>query len=229
MKTSHILLAIITIVTLTGMVATDVLLKHQYEKIDWRNPYQNFEQRLLPIAKHWVIEGTPVHEIVVLKSHDKPQALIEPDAATFYRTRQQGDTVFVTFTPDYNGEQTGPRLDADRERWVRLVLRLSDLQTLRVKNARLTLLELATDSLNIVLQKSRLRTNDLHISDLFTLTANQNSFAVLSPADQYKSLQLIVQDSSGVQLNNVQTDAFLTQVSPKAEVQLRGQALKWLK
>lgn len=230
MKTSHILLAIIAVITLTGMVATDVLLKQQYEKIDWRNPYQDFVQRPLPTAKHWVIEGTPANEIVVLKSNGKPQALVEPEAIKFYRTRQQGDTVFITFTPDYSGYiQTEPRFSADHELWARLVLQLPDLQTLQIKNARLTIRELATNQLTISLQNSRLRTDNLKILETLSLRAIGNSFAVLGPADQYKSLQTVVQDSSGVQLNNARTDAFTTQVSPKAEVQLRGQALKWLR
>ena len=229
MKTSHILLALVAVVTLTGMVATNVLLKQQHDKIDWRDPYQNFEKRALPTAKHWVIEGSPINEIVVIKSTDKPQALVWQDAVKFYRTRQQGDTVFVAFTPNFGNYQNEPRSVAYHQLGVGLVLRLPDLQTVRVKNARLTLSELTADKLTISLQESRLRTNQLKISDSFALTASQNSFAVLGPDDQYKSLQTVVQDSSGIQLNNVRTDAFTTQVSPKAEVQLRGQALKWLK
>lgn len=228
MKTSYILLAIIAIVTLTGMVATDVLLKQQYEKIDWKNPYQNFEQRLLPEAKHWVVEGTPTNEIVITKSTDKSQAFIEPDQAKFYRTHQQGDTVFVAFTPDYSGYHNEARNDADRRLGVKLVLQLSDLQTLQIRNARLTLLEFTTDTLAVDLQKSRLRTDKLKVSGLFTLNANQNSFAVFGP-DQYKSLHVIVQDSSGIQLNNTKADILTTNVSPKSEIQLRGQALTWLK
>ena len=229
MKTSYILLAVIATVTLTGMIATDVLLKQQYEQIDWHNPYQNFEQRSLPTAKHWVVEGGPTNEIIIERSKSKPQALVKSDYVKFYRTRQQGDTIFVAFTPDFTGYQSGPRNDAYYELGVQLVLRLPDWQTLQVKSARLTLRELTADKLTISLQNSRLRTNKLKISGSFSLIASQNSFAVLGPEDQYKTLQTIVQDSSGVQLNNAQAESFTKQVSPMAEVQLRGQALRWLK
>lgn len=229
MKISHILLAIVVAITLTGMVATDMLLKQQYNKIDWRNPYQNFERRALPTAKHWVVEGTLANEIIIERSKSKPQALVGPGQIKFYQTRQQGDTVFVTLTSSNDDKyQTEPRAFADYTQSARLVLQVPDLQTLRVRNVRLTLEELATDKLLVILQRSLLRTKKVTVSDSFSLTASQNSFAVLG-ADQYQSLQLIVQDSSGIQLNNTQVNSFTKDVSPKAEVQLRGQSLKWLK
>lgn len=230
MKTSHIFLAIIAVITLTGMVATDVLLKHQYDKIDWRNPYQNFERRMLPAAKHWVVEGTPTNEIVIERTNGKPQALVAPDQVKFYRTRQQGDTVFVSmaFRSDFSNYRSEPRDVADYRQNVQLVLRLPDLRTLRAKNARLTLEEFALDKLLIALQRSRLRTNKVNVSDSLSLTASQNSFAVLG-ADRYQALRVVVQDSSGLRINNSQVEAFTANISPKGEVQLRGQALKWLK
>ena len=156
MKVSHILLTILALVTLTGMLATDVLLKKQYNAIDWRNPYQHFEKRPLPTARHWVIDGAPNIEIVVLESTDKTQALIAPDFTKYFRTKQQGDTVFVTFTPDYMGYQLDPRQDASQKLGVRLVLRLSALQTLRIQNGRVTLSELKKDSLRVTLRNSLL-------------------------------------------------------------------------
>ncbi|MVM30578.1 hypothetical protein GO755_11085 [Spirosoma sp. HMF4905] len=228
MKTSYILLAIIVFVTLTGMVATDVMLKQQFEKIDWKNPYQEFVQRALPTAKHWVVEGTPTEEIIVVKTVAKPLALIDPDLVKFYRIRQQGDTVFVAFTPDDRGYQNEPREDATRELGVRLVLQLPSPQTMQIKNARLTLREFVTDKLVVSLRKSRLRTSKLAVSESFTLIANQNSFAALGN-DQVKSLQATVGDSSGIWLNNTQIDSFKLQASPKAQLDLQGEALKWLK
>jgi hypothetical protein len=227
MKTSYILLTVLAFITLTGMVATDVLLKQQYERIDWRNPYQNFENRPLPTANHWVVEGTPTAEIMIVASADKPQALLAPDHARYYRTKQQGDTVFVKFTSDYSGYQLDPRQDASRGLGVQLVLRLPTLQTLRIKDGRVTLSEFKKDSLRVTLQNSRLRTVGGKLT-AFSVVAGQNSFAVLG-ADQYESLQATVQDSSGIWLNNTQVNNFTVHASPKADVQLKGRALKWLK
>ena len=227
MKTSYILLTIIAFITLTGMVTTDMLLKQQYDTIDWRNPYQNFEKRSLPTARHWVIKGTPTAEIVVLESADSLQALVAPDYTRFYSTRQQGDTVFVTFTPDYRGYQLEPRQDASRELGVQLVLRLPALQTLRINDGRVTLSELKKDSLGVTLQNSRLRTAGGRVNS-FSIVAGRNSFAVLG-ADQYETLQATVQDSSGIWLNDTQVKNFTVKASPRAEVQLTGRALTWVK
>lgn len=226
MKTSHILLIIIAVVTLTGMVATDVLLKRQYEKIDWSDPYQDFKRRTLPTARHWVIEGAPTDEIIIERSTDTAQALVNYERAQFFRVRQRGDTAYVVFTPDYDGSHE-PKNDAYRELGAGLVLRLPDLGSLRITNGRLTLRERTASTLAIQLENTRLRTNYLTVNGPITLTGSRNSFAVLG-TDRYQSLRTIVRDSSGVELNDTRTERFSAEVSPKAEMHLRGQALRWL-
>lgn len=225
MKTSHILLAIITVITLTGMVATDVLLKQQYDRIDWSNPFQDFERRAVPKAQHWVINGFPGAEIIV-EQRAKPQALVRPDLLELYRTQQRGDTVFVTFALDKDVQSNNPR-GQDYELSTGLVLHVPGLQSLRVRNGRLTLRKLTPVGLVVDLQKSRLRTGELSVAGPFTLTVRENSEAMLG-ADRYTSLRADVRDSSGIQLNNTQTDTFTTKLSPKAEIQLRGRATQWL-
>ena len=226
MKTSHILLAIIAVVTLTGMIATDVLLKQQYDKIDWSDPYQTFERREVPLVRHWVFESAPPGEVVIEQITGRAQALVNPEQAKFFRVRQRGDTAYVAFTPGYDGLNE-PRNDADNELGAGLVLRLPDLQSLRITNGRLTLRQRTAATLAIDLENTRLRTNQLIVNGPVTLTTRRNSFAVLG-ADRYQSLRTIVQDSSGIQLNDTQTEQFSPDVSPKAEVQLRGRALRWL-
>lgn len=226
MKTSHILLAILAVVTLTGMVATDVLLKQQYDKIDWSDPYQDFDRRTLPSAKHVVIEGAPTAEIVVEQNTGQAQALVQPEQTKFFRLRQQGDTTYVAFTPDYDGVHE-PKNNADYELNAGLVLRLPDLQSLRITNGRLSLRKRTATTLTISLENTRLRTNQLTTNGPMVLTASHNSFAVLGN-DRYQSLRTIVRDSSGMRLNDTETGQFSSDVSPKAEMQLRGQALRWL-
>ena len=224
MKTSYILLATVAAVTLTGMVATDVLRKQRYDKIDWSDQYQAFERRALPSARHLVVEAAPVAEIIVEKNA-RPQALLSPEYVRFYRTRQWGDTLFVTLAPDYDGPDD-PKANAS-ELATGLVLRLPDLQSLRVRNGRLTVRNFTLNQLAVSLQNSRLRTDGLTVRDSFMLTERRNSFAVLG-ADRYQLLQVIVRDSSGLQLDDAEAKSFTVDASPRAEVQMRGQALRWL-
>jgi len=225
MKTSYILLVALLLVTLTGMVATDVLLKQQYQKIDWNDPYQTFDRRDLPSVRNLVIEGSPISEIVIEQSNTA-QALVEPEQAKFLRIRQQNDTAYIAFTPDYEGTRE-PRNDANDELGADLVLRLPNLQSLRVTDGRVTLRKRTANALTINLKNTRLRTNGVVVNGPVTLTGSQNSVAVLG-TDRYESLRAVVLDSSGIQLNNTQTSVFMPQLSPRADVQLRGQALRWL-
>lgn len=227
MKTSHILLALIAIVTLTGMVTTDVLLQRQYTKIDWSDPYQSFERRALPAVKHLVVDTAPIAEVIV-EQNPASQALLFPDMANSYHTRQQGDTLFVSFTMNYTGEKRNPRDNSWYELSAGLVLRLPKVESIRMTNGCLTLRKITLDSLAVSLENTRLRTKQITIGNGLTLIESQNSFAMLGD-DRYQSLRVLVHDSSGLQLNNTPVQAFTPQVSPKAEVQLRGQALKWLK
>ena len=225
MKTSYILLVALLLVTLTGMVATDVLLKQQYQKIDWNDPYQTFDRRDLPSVRNLVIEGSPISEIVIEQSNTA-QALVEPEQAKFLRIRQQNDTAYIAFTPDYEGTRE-PRNDANDELGADLVLRLPNLESLRVTDGRVTLRKRTANALTINLKNTRLRTNGVVVNGPVTLTGSQNSVAVLG-TDRYESLRAVVLDSSGIQLNNTQTSVFMPQLSPRADVQLRGQALRWL-
>ncbi|MBD2753521.1 hypothetical protein [Spirosoma validum] len=226
MKTSHILLSIITVITLTGMVATDVLLKQQYTKIDWGNPYQNFDRRALPIAKHLVIDATPTVEVIVEKSANS-QALLSPEMARAYHMRQQGDTLFLSFKTDEKGKYQSPRDNSWGKLGVGVVLRMPAIENLRVKDGCLTLQKLTAGPLTVSLQNTRLRTEKVDSKGDLELIESQNSFAMLG-ADHYQSLRITVQDSSGIQVNDSQIDTFAASVSPKAEVQLRGKSLKWL-
>ena len=227
MKTSYILLTLVALITLTGMVTTDVWLRRQYDKIDWSDPYQTFDQRTLPAVKHLVIDAAPIAEIIVEQKPDS-RALLLPAMANYYHTRQQGDTLFVSFTMNYKGEKRNPRTNNDYELPAGLVLRLPRVESIRMANGCLTLRKMTLDSLVVSLENTRLHMNQMSVGKALTLTGTQNSFARLE-ADRYQSVQAIIRDSSGLQLDNTQAQAFTAQLSPKAEVQLRGQALKWLK
>lgn len=208
------------------MVATDVLLKQQYDKINWQDKYQDFERRALPSAHHWVIESAPIAEVVIERSSGSPQALLLPAMADSYRTRQQGDTVFVRFSMNYKEGKRSPR-DYLGEIGTGLVLRLPTVQSIRFTNGALTLRNLTPVQLAVDLQNSRLRTDNVTVTGPFALTSHQNSFAMLN-ADRCASLRALVRDSSGILLNDIQTEAFAPELSPKAEVQLRGRALRWV-
>lgn len=243
MKTSHYLLIAAVLITLTGMVATDVLLTREYERIDWSDPYQFFARRNLPAATHVVISGTPNRDIVVetgqvivvdvpgRSAHNEPvrqaQALVAPEDSLFFRSHIRHDTLYISFTPDTTSHDS-PRLEAGVDKRVGVLLRLPVIQSLTAINARVKMPQLTIPSLDVTLQNSYLNPFAIAIPGSFRLVERQNSLAELSGGN-YKTINVVVQDSSAVHLNNPQIDAFSPTLSDRAEVQLRGKATRWVK
>lgn len=243
MKTSHYLLIAAILITLTGMVATDVLLKREYEKIDWSDPYQFFARRALPTARHVVITGTPSRDIIVetgqvitvdmprQSAHNEPvrmaQALVAPEDSLFFRSHMQHDTLYISFDPDAT-IQGSPRVEAWADKRVGALIRLPAIQSLTAIDARVKLPQLTVPSLDVTLQNSYLNTFAIAVLGSFRLVERQNSLAELSGGN-YKTVNVVVQDSSAVHLNNTQIDAFSPTLSERAEVQFKGKATRWVK
>lgn len=226
MKTSHYLLIAAVLITLTGMVATDVLLTREYKKIDWSDPYQFFARRSLPSATHLVINGTGSRDIFV-ETAQRAQALIAPDDSSYFSFRMQHDTLHVSFNPDTADHQR-PIQSVWNSRSTGLVLRLPAFVSVRGINTRLTIQERTQPTLDVSLQNSVLFANKLTASPVLRLTETQKSFAILR-SGTYKAVEVVVQDSSAIHIDDTQMDAFSPTLSDQAEVQFRGKATRWVK
>lgn len=226
MKTSYYLLLAAAVITLTGMVGIDVLLKQGYEKIDWSNQYQFFARRSLPGASHLVISGTPGREIIV-EPGKEPMALVAPDDSLSFRFRMQHDTLFVSFNPDTTDHRS-PRKTVGDDKTTGLLLRLPTLESVNAINARLTLQDRPLTDLTVSLQNSLLFANQLTVPASFQLTERQNSLAMLTKGS-YKTMQLMLQDSSAIHVNDTRIDTFSPTLSDRAEVQFSGQSTRWVK
>jgi hypothetical protein len=228
MKTSYILLALIVLITLMGMSATNVLLKQEYDKLDWSNPLQGFEERALPAARHWVLDG-PINEIVI-ESGSQTQAFVNPNRLN-YQLKQRGDTMFVTYgIAEKNAAELhmyAKNSYRDQEENIQLLIRTPDLKSVRMNNGSLTIRKFTLDSLSLFLMNSRLRTNGLAVTRNCAIDIRQCSKVILG-ADQYNSLQALVRDSSAIQLGNTQINKLAVTPSSDANVELTGQALQWL-
>jgi hypothetical protein len=226
MKTSYYLLTATVLIALTGMVATDVLLKNEYEKIDWSNQYQFFARCALPSTKHIVVDGTADREILI-ELGQQAQALIAPADSSFFSFRTQHDTLYVSFDP-YTTAHQRPIQTVWNSRSIGLILRLPALVSVSGINTRLTIQERIQPTLDVSLQNSVLFARQLAVSSSFRLTERETSFALLDKGN-YRSMQLIVQDSSVTHLKDTRMDAFSPTLSDRAEVQFNGQATRWVK
>jgi hypothetical protein len=223
MKTSFKLLCLLAVVTLTGMLSVDGLLKQQYDRIDWSNPYQDFKPQPLPALRHLRISGTPGC-VIHLQQSPKPQALLDPGLTGHrFATTQKGDTLTVLVETKDNGLDGPINTEWDFYRPA-LVLNLPALSSLYVKNVRTKISGFETNQLSLTAHHARLMTEKLRVSSTLTVQTENGAFAILN-ADSCGILRATVRDSSGVNLADIRPGRFLHTVAPKGEIRVRGQQL----
>ncbi len=224
MKTSVKLLCLLAVLTLTGMLSVDGLLKQQYDRIDWNNPYQDFKPQPLPALRHLRISGTPGF-VIHLQQNAKSQALLDPDLKGHrFATTQQGDTLLVTFTTKDNGWD-GP-IDREWEYYrTALILNLPALSSLYVNNVRTKISGFQTDKLSLTAHHARLTTEKLRVPGTLSIQTENWAYAIIN-ADTCGTLRATVRDSSGLKLDGIRPGHLITNVAPGAELRLRGQQLE---
>jgi hypothetical protein len=231
MKPSRILLALVALVGLSGMVANNLLLKQEYDTINWGRPYPTFRRQALPnTIRHVVIETFPSASVVI-EAGDTAQTLVKPDLAIHFKTRRRADTLFVRFMPP--GELSPTEFDPRNTQYspwkgVGLVLRLSQLQSLYATDSRLTVSKFRPETLAITLNHSRLEAMTLSTVGSCRLAVNRGSWAQLG-AGQFGALAVSVQDSSLLQLLGTTAGVFTKNIAPSASIHLTGGALGLLK
>ena len=231
MKKSTILLALVAFVALSGMVTSNLLLKQEYDKINWSRPYPTFRQQALPnTIRHVVIKTFPVASVVIEPS-DTARMLVKPDLASHLKTQQRADTLFVQFTPpgELSATELNPR-DMSSVPWksVGLVLRLPRLQSLHATNSWLTVLKFRPELLTVTLNHSRLEALTVSTVGACRLAVSRGSWAQLG-AERFGALAVSVQDSSLLQLLGTTAGVFTREIAPSAGIQFTGGALGLLK
>ncbi|MCY7356092.1 MAG: hypothetical protein LH609_01215 [Rudanella sp.] len=227
MKTSIKLLCLLAIISLTGMLSVDGLLKQQYDRIDWSNPYQNFVVNSLPALRHVRISGTPGF-VIHLQQNAKSQALLDPDLTGHrFVTTQRGDTLLVVFKTKDNGWD-GP-IDKEWEYYrTALVLNLPALSSLSVNNVRVKVSGFETNQLSLIAHHARLITEKIRVSGTLSMQTENRAFAILN-AYTCGTLRAIVRDSSGVQLDEIRPNRLITNVASGGELRIKGNQLGVMK
>ena len=227
MKTSIKLLCLLAVITLTGMLSVNGLLKQQYDRIDWSNPYQDFVIKPLPVLRHVRISGTPEYGIRIQQGA-KSQALLGPELnASVLEISQQGDTLLVTFNK--KGSNWDGPIDSEWDNYhTGLVLNLPALSSLYVNNVRANVSGFETDQLSLTAHHARLRTEKIRVPGQLTVQTEKRAFAILD-ADTCGILRVTVRDLSGANLEKVRPDRLITNVAPGAELRLKGNQLGAMK
>ncbi len=223
MKTSIKLLCLLAVVTLTGMLSVDGLLKQEYDKIDWSNPHQGFTIKPLPALRHVRISGTPGF-VILLQKDATAQALLDPDLNGHrFTTTQRGDTLLVVLETKDTGWD-GP-IDNEWDFYrTALVLNLPALSSLFVNNVRVKVNGFETDQLSLTAHHARLITEKIRVSGTLSVQTENRAYATLN-TDTCGILRATVRDSSGLNMDGIRPGRFISDIAPKGEIRLRGHQL----
>jgi hypothetical protein len=213
------------------MAANSLLLKQEYDKINWQDHYPTFRRQALPnTIRHVVLETFPVASVVI-ESGDLAQTLVKPSLAAHLKTEQRADTLFVKFMPpgQLSPNEFDPRslLDFPKE-GIGLVLRLPALHSLKATDSWVSLKQFRPETLSINLQHSRLETVGIATSGRCDILARRDSWVQLG-SERFGALAVTVQDASLLQLRGTTAGVFSKTLSPSASVSLQGAALGLLK
>ena len=225
MKTSVILFLLSIAVALTGMVSYNLLLKKEYDKIDWSNPYQFYKPQPIRAASHLVLNGNPNHEFLVEYS-PTASLLVRPEDAYALRYHQTDDTLFIDYKP-IERYTIKPKNMTSHSFPVRILLRLPDLKQIKASRAHLVVQNFNVDSLTVDTNFTRLTLFNVRVSNSATISLRKESYLEFG-AGSYQQMGMRVYDASGFDLHDAQIKQFNPVISDQTEVRLSGQALKWL-
>ncbi|TAE24591.1 MAG: hypothetical protein EAZ91_20230 [Cytophagales bacterium] len=230
MKTSIKLLCLLAVIALTGMVSIDLLLKEQYEKIDWSNPYQNFIRKPLPALRHVRIMGIPDHQVLI-RQNPESFLLIEPDSRQAQlQTSQKGDTLVVDFSsPKYNWQSSmyEPWGEWDKNQ-ADIVLNLPVLNSLDATFGKVVLDGFTADTMTLTCRRALLKTKHIQVQSTLFVQMQSGSRAWLD-ADRCGTLVVTARDSAMVSLEAIKPARLVPTIAPKAELHLRGEQLQGIR
>lgn len=225
MKTSLLLFLVSIGIVVMGLVSYNVLLKKEYDKIDWSNPYQFYKPLPIRAVSYLVLNGNPYHEFLI-EYHEKPAALVRPEDSSAVKYRQEGDTLFIDYKP-LERYSVKPKLITARSLPTRIVVRLPTLKQIIATKGHLVVQNFDTDSLTLNMSFTRLTLFKVKVRQHAQILLQKESFAEFFDGP-FNRMKLHVRDDSGFDLHDAKIIQFEPVISDKSEVRLSGQALKWL-
>lgn len=229
MKTSIKLLCLLAVVTLTGMVSINVLLKKQYDLLDWSNPYQSYISRPLPALRHVHIVGKLGYQVLI-RQHPQASVLINPDfPLSKFQVSQRGDTLLIKLSAA-DSNATGPVYEPWDE-WEKnqpdIALNLPELNSLEATNVRIAVDGFSATNLSLTSRHALLKTKRIRVPGSLAVQAQNGSIVRLN-ADTCGVLLVTARDSVSVSLDKIDPVRILPTIAPKAELRVRGQQVEQL-
>lgn len=230
MKLSTKLLLAVLIGAVFALVGTNLVLKAEYERIDFTNPFWKYER--VPLTnqrpEHVVLSGYRF-DPVEIRFGTAPALYVVKSIRDSLRVRTQGDSLFVQASPAGHlfEDQQPVRAYPDRQEQPSLILVLPRVASVRIDGQTWLRLRGSTpDSLRLTQRGYSVATfHECQIGTL-RLILQDSSFAELAAPRQVQTLNLEASGKSGLRLKAEAVGRFRPIVrDERVELQLSGTGL----
>lgn len=224
MKTSNQLLIALLALVFIAIVATSMVLKAEYDKIDKDDPYYGYSLENPPSFRAVKLTGN-FQELVQLQPGDAHEIRMHKSVKDEVQWKVQGDTLVVSF--NFPVRQQSDFYNAFYSRSARVYVMLPHLSSLNARGVTAKLTGWKQDSLELSMQGSKrgvlLAESTI---DQLSATAMQGGLILLEAGNRVAEAQVVVRDSSSFTAKYDVIDSLDLRADPRAQVALPGSLLR---
>lgn len=222
MKKSNLLLLILSVVLISGLLATDHLLAISYSKIDLKDPYKNFSDVAVKPFKVLNINGGNSYAVRI-EQGSAFNIKVMNTRASFFKMVPAGDTLVINFNV------ANQRYQKPEDCTVGLIIAVPSLSFLNLSGINAEINTLQQDSLSINQNgQTTTRMKNITVNRLALSGSNVSSYdCVLN--NQANELSLTISDSASIQMKQMRFQKLNTIIKDKAAVVFYQQSFDMLK
>lgn len=217
MKTSNKLITLIVLIFFGAIFGTSMILKQEYEKIDFDDPFYGLNRNELAPFSAIKLKGEPWGRIEI--RYDEHYAFLHPYGQDLFKYKVLSDTLFIAYTGK-------TRRDFTTTAYV-LAPQLSHVYS-EGFGYRLHGWQSDSVQLNYVGENGFLTLTDNQFEQI-SVHVSKGGTCRLEEGNQLGKASIVVRDSSNLIIERSRVDSLRLDAEPQAKVQLPGSLLEKVK
>jgi hypothetical protein len=218
MKKSNLFLIVLSIFLLAGLFVTDRLLVIQYKKINFKDPYKNFQSIAIKPFSKLSIRGGNGYAIRIIQG-DHCEIKLMNSRKDFFKMERTGDNVMIKFTV------AGQNYQRPEEATVGLIITMPALNSLQLSGTNNEIGPFLQDSLVITQDKNtytRIKQLQVHF---LKLSGMGTSYFDLLRSNDVRCLTIHMKNTSVVNFHEVRFKQFYPVLKDSAAVVFYSESL----
>jgi len=222
MKKSNLMLLMLSVVLISGLMATDYLLAVSYSKIDLKDLYKNFTNVAVKPFKKISIKGGNSYAVRIEQGNAFGIKLMNT-RASFFKMATAGDTLVINFNV------ANQHYQKPEDCTVGLIITAPSLSLLNLSGINAEINTFQQDSLCVIQNGyTNTRLRNIAVKHLALTGSNVSSYdCVLN--NRVNQLTLTFTDSASVQMKQIDFQQLKTTIKDKAAVVFYQQSFDLLK